>query len=76
MSIIWSIKIGSKGGDRDEILLLHNGNEAQVVILFIPELSRAHPNTLSLVRPNDDLHAILVPLILVQGFEAVLRFIC
>ena len=67
-----SVEVTREGGNSYEEVFLDNGYKAEVVILLVPELSRAHPDALPTVHSNDDLHTILVSGVLIEGFEAIL----
>ena len=74
-TILHSIEIDSEGCDSNEKLFLDNGYKTHIVILLIPELSRAHSNSLTVVVADYGLHAVLVPLIFVKRFQCVLRLV-
>lgn len=70
-----SVEVDSEGGDGHEEVLLHDGDEGDVVLGVVPELAGAHADAVASVLADHDLHHVFVPLVEVERLKRILRFV-
>ena len=75
---VWipSVEVNSESNDSDEEILLDYTNSCDIISLFIPALSWSNLNALASPLTHDGLDTVLVPYIVIEISESLLRLVC